>query len=295
MAEADNNTKDQKLKISKWATASMYSAFTGLALMLLSYIFYMLLFNINTNAPVRLLGVGFILIIFGFAAGIIALICIKVSKEKLKGKGLAISGIIISLIPIVLFGCLAYGFYMAVIYEKLYDDSNPEAIIAKVEKVCDFDFPEKIESLKAAEKLVAGIDPGYAFIARFTTDQNSFAELRNSLSKAKYEGYYSEEINDELPIEDGKSYTYGSRKSYFECWWQKNAPEWFDTGISKGKVYELYPSYKMMHLYFICVELPDSNDVVVNVEGLCINRALIPKLINAKDVNDLKWKDEQKQ
>lgn len=275
MSETENNTQGQKPKISKWATASMYSAFIGLALILLSCLFYKPLFNASEFvfyiAPEILLGVGLILIIFGFVAGIIGLIGIKASKGKLKGMGFAISGIIISSIPIILFISVAYFFYMAVIYEKPYDDSNSKAIMAKVEKVCDFEFPEKIESLKAAEKIASGIDRAYTFIVRFTTDQNSFTEFRNSLSKTKN---YFEEITDELLTEDGKSYTYGSRAN--DTWgsmWQKNAPEWFNAEIPKGKVYELCPIDKMF-LYFICVELPDSNDVIVNIEGWCTYRRL---------------------
>ena len=297
MSETNNNTQGQKPKISKWATASMYSAFIGLALILLLCLSYKLLFNASEFifyiVAKILLGVGLILIIFGFVAGIIGLIGIKASKGKLKGMGFAISGIIISSIPIILFISVAYFFYMAVIYEKPYDDSNSKAIMAKVEKVCDFEFPEKIESLKAAEKIASGIDRAYTFIVRFTTDQNSFAEFRNSLSKTKN---YFEKITDELLTEDGKSYRYGSRGSM----WQKNAPEWFNAEIPKGKVYELYPIDKMF-LYFICVELPDSNDVIVNIEGwythrrlkeaeksfdrplIDINESLPDKLKNSKD------------
>ena len=79
------------------------------------------------------------------------------------------------------------------------------------------------------------------------------------------------------------------------CLWLRNAPEWFDTEIPKGKIYELYSDYMIMRLYLICVELPDSNDVIVNIEGLCFDRTLVPKLINSEDANDLKLKDGRKQ
>jgi len=279
MTEAENNIQETKPKTSKWAIASMYSALIGLALILLSCLFYNFLFH-TLGFVFEIILFGFILIGFGFAAGIIGLICIKVNKGELKGIVFAILGIIVSFIPIALFGFLAYGFY-EIIHEKPYDDSNPEAIMAKVERVCDFDFPDKMESLKAAEKLVGGIDPGYTFIARFTTDQNSFAELRNSLPQTEI---YSEEINaDKFVDENGNNCTYGSRTiTRLGNFWRKNVPQWFDTEIPKGKIYELHPDYnKIMHFYFICVELPDSN-VVVNVEGLCINRALIPKLASTE-------------
>ena len=55
--------------------------------------------------------------------------------------------------------------------------------------------------------------------------------------------------------------------------WQKNAPEWFNAEIPKGKIYELF-AYDKMVLFFICVELPDSNDVVIHIEGWGGDRAL---------------------
>lgn len=292
MSDTDNDTQEQKPQTSKWAKASMYSALIGLALILSSYLFYNLLFNALEFISYISMGVGFILIIFGFVCGVIGLICIRFSKTKLKGAGFAISGIIISLIPILFFVFEAYSLYMAVLYEKPYDDSNPEAVIAKVEKVCGFNFPEKIDFLKTAEKIPSGIDPTYAFIARFTTDKDGFAELRKSLSKAEGD-YYSEEISEELVGEDGKSFTYGSRANEkMGSLWQKNAPQWFDIEIPKGRIYEISPFIKMTQLYFICVELPDSNDIVVNIEGVCINRKLVPKLINPENFNDLNLKDE---
>jgi len=288
MSETDNNKQEQKSKISKWATSSMYSALIGIALILLSYVFLEQTVNkFAYNIFSGIIRVGCILIVFGFVAGIIGLICIKASKGKLKGTGFAISGIIISSIPIAFFIFQLYIFYMVFIYEKPYDNSNPKAIIAKVEKVYDFNFPEKIENLKAAEKTSFGID--HTFIARFTADQNSFAKLRNSLSK---KDYYFEEITDELLTENGKRYTDLWISNKRGSMWRRNAPEWLNEEIPKGKVYELYLRCKTMQLSFIYVELPDSNEVVVDAEGW---RKFKDKLIGPEEANDLKWTDVQKE
>jgi len=118
MGEAEKNTQGQRPKVSKWATASMYTALVGLALTLLSELSYKpLLEDLGFDSYIvyeLLLGVGFVLIIFGFTAGIIGLRCIKASKGNLMGTGLAILGIIISSIPIALSIYAAYIFYIAV-------------------------------------------------------------------------------------------------------------------------------------------------------------------------------------
>jgi len=118
MSEADKNTQEQRPKNSKWATASVYSALVGLALILLSELSYKpLLEDLGFDSYIvyeLLLGVGLVLIIFGFAAGIIGLRCIKASNGNLMGTGLAILGIIISSIPIAFSIYAAYIFYVAV-------------------------------------------------------------------------------------------------------------------------------------------------------------------------------------
>lgn len=260
MNEVDNNTKEQKVKISKLAIFSLA----------LPIILFIIGYRIYAFFPI------IILPLVGICLGVAALVSIKKSKGKLKGIGFAVSGIIISFIIIVIFIYVAFSF-ISYLHGEPYNDSNPEAILNKVESYCDFEFPKKIETLKAAEKITGGIDHEYTFIARFKTDRNSFEELRNSLSKTKS---YSEEITDELPLENSNSYyTYGSLTSNkMGSMWQKNAPEWFNAEIPKGKVYVLWPWGKMV-LFFICVELPDSNDVVVHIEGWGGGRALKDTLL----------------
>ena len=254
MNEVDNNTKEQEVKTSKLAIFSLVSP---IILFITGYI-------IKTILPT------IISPLVGICLGVKALVSIKKSKGKLKGIGFALSGIIISFIIIVIFTCVAFVF-ISYLHEKPYNDSNPEAILNKVESYCDFEVPQKIENLRAAEKITGGIDHEYTFVARFKTDRKSFEELRNSLSKTKF---YSEEKTEELSSENSNSYdTFGSLASNSIGTWQKNAPEWYDAEIPKGKVYELWPWGKMV-LCFICVELPDSNDVVVHIEGWGGDRAL---------------------
>jgi hypothetical protein len=281
MSEIEDNVQEIKWKTSKWAKGSIFSAFIALALIILLSVSIEKLINGSAEYVIGILfGAGFIFIVLGVIAGIVGLVRIKVGKGKLRGKGFAISGVIISLILIMPFSFFSF-FYMA-FNEKPYDDSNGEAIMAKVEKFSGIEFPEKVKSLKAAEKITAALDTSYAFVVRFVTDQNGFNEFRNSLSKA--EGY-SEERTDEL-VENGKSYTYHSRG--IDVWgsrWRRNAPEWYDLEIPKGKVHELLLGFN----YFICVELADSKDVIVNAEGFILLRHL--EKIAPEEFNNLmkKW------
>lgn len=253
MTEEDKNTKEREAKISKLAVLS-------LAVPLMS-----LLFGIIVNVEFIRLILVISPAVTGILLGVPALILIKKSKGTLRGKWFAISGIIISLIFIALFVLIVYSYYKAVFYEKPYNDSNSLAIMANVEKTCDFTFPEKTE-LKTAEKIASGIDRPYTFIARFNIDRNSFAKFRNSFSDF-------EEITNKLATEGGKSLTYSTITMDFGGgMWLKNAPEWFNEKIPDGKAYELSQFNGGAHIQFICFELPDSNDVIVNMIGSSNNR-----------------------
>ena len=99
MTETDDNTQEQKPKNSKLAIASMYSAFIGLASILVMLAFF-LFEPVISDA---LLAVGICFIIFGFIAGIISLICIKTSKGALKGAGRTVIGLLPGLLLIALY------------------------------------------------------------------------------------------------------------------------------------------------------------------------------------------------
>ncbi|MHC4758078.1 MAG: SLC41A family transporter [Planctomycetota bacterium] len=115
-----NNTVEQKSRVSKWATASMFLALMGVASFFLLYFLLMFppfgyyyydnqfhnqLVSIASNIIVILLASGLVLIALGLVTSIIALIHIKFSKRTLKGIARAIVGLVIGLllIAIVLF------------------------------------------------------------------------------------------------------------------------------------------------------------------------------------------------
>ncbi|MHC4293112.1 MAG: hypothetical protein ACYSTX_02365 [Planctomycetota bacterium] len=101
-----NNTVEQRPKVSKWATVSMYMALMGLALFLLLFPIVYIIDSLESNAyyVVDLLHFfGLFLVVFGFVASIIALIYIMTRKGTLKGIARAVVGLILCLLLIALF------------------------------------------------------------------------------------------------------------------------------------------------------------------------------------------------
>ena len=128
MSAAEQTFRGQKTKTSKLAVASIIMP---IVLLIIGYICIAIGPALILSAPL------------GIVLGVMALVSINKSKGKIKGIGFAISGIIISFIIITCFICLFFLLQMVISHEKPYDDSNPEAIIEKIGKVCDLDFPEK--------------------------------------------------------------------------------------------------------------------------------------------------------
>lgn len=68
-------------------------------------------------------------------------------------------------------------------WAKPYDESHPASVLAAIEGNSVIRFPDKMESVKAADRVDRGVDSAfYVFIIRFTTDKNGLAQFRQSLS-----------------------------------------------------------------------------------------------------------------
>jgi hypothetical protein len=189
--------------------------------------------------------------ILSLISGIISLVRIKRARPVLKGKAEAIVGICLSVVPLILISTIAYVFYLALRGEP-YDESHPASVIATIETNCKFKFPEKMESLKAADRIGGGVSPKpYLFIVSFTTDQNGFAQLRDSLS---LQPLRSEDYDTNDPRVSSLS---------------KGTPQWYKAKMPKGIIYEgfLVSKNNMMRLSTFCVELPEPEKVAVYMEG----------------------------
>jgi hypothetical protein len=109
-----------------------------------------------------------------------------------------------------------------------YDESHPAAILALIEDNSGVKFPEKIESLKAGDKINRGDHSSYHFILRFKTDQGGLAQLRESLSQL--DSYREREIKPDQRANDDDFDLRISRKN-------KLTPEWYSEELPEGVVY----------------------------------------------------------
>jgi hypothetical protein len=229
-------------KRTPWATASLILSFLG-------WLFFLLLFLFDEfDKPMFFLSI--LCWVLSFVFGIVALVEIRRKFLAFKGKAEAIAGICASVIPLFLIGCILSLFFLAIRGEP-YDESYPQSVIATIETNCNFKFPEKMESLKAADRIAGGVPPQpYVVIVSFTTDQDGFAQLQHSLS---LQPLRSENYNTNEPRAFSLS---------------KGTPQWYKTKMPKGKIYEgsLYGKNNMM-LSTFCVELPESEKVAVYMEG----------------------------
>jgi len=193
-------------------------------------------------------------------SGIIALVDIRKGRPAYRGKPEAILGVCLSGAVIVLYGTFFFLLYCALRGEP-FDESDPASVVATIGKNCGFEFPEKMESLKAADRLAGGIDNPYFFVVSFMTDQSGFAQLRDSLSQL---GNWKE-ITDELSQKDYDTDDYDPRD--WSC--IEDAPQWYKMKIAKGRTYEgfLVSKNNRMRLFTFCVDLAEPNRIAVYMEG----------------------------
>jgi hypothetical protein len=238
-----NNTP----KMNQWANASLISSLVAYVLALLSF----------------LLGVGpalccaFPCWIASLVFGVVAFVEIRTKRPAFKGKRQAIIGICASAIPLIITIAIGWMVYSALRGEP-YDESHPEVVISIIEKNCDIEFPAKMESLKAADRIAPGIDKPYHFVVSFTTNMNNFAELKESISQL--DSYFEERVERDPNI--GK-YTPADFALL------RDSPEWYKTEIPKCEIHESSGVSKnnKIRLRTIWIDLPESEKVVVYMEG----------------------------
>ena len=192
--------------------------------------------------------------IISLVFGVLALLEIRTKRPAFKGRRQAIIGISFSAIPLIITIALSWMIYSAIRGEP-YDESHPQLVIATIEKNCDFRFPEKMESLKAADRLAGGPDNPYLFVIRFKTNMEGFAQLKDVLELQPHKDTTSEVVNGK---DDPRIFSIS-----------KETPLWYSARIPKGKTWEgfLVSSNNMMRLSTVCVELSESGKVDVYMRG----------------------------
>jgi hypothetical protein len=194
----------------------------------------------------------------GIILSILALIRISKNKAILKGRFLAISGMVacFAMLALLLFLCI--NFYYAVFHEEPYGEPESQILVSKVENNYDLKFPEKMAVVRTADKISAGIDRPYVFILRFITDQNGFKQFKEQIKENAWE-----EISSKF-YEYNNRYLYDTMSSYG---WKKNNPEWCQDELLKGLVYENGILGKSGFLNVICIKPENSDDVEVIMMG----------------------------
>ena len=238
------STTNNTPKINQWATASLISS-------LIAYILSFLAFVLGFGPAICF---AFPCWIASLIFGVVALMEIRTKRPAFKGRIQAIIGISSSAIPLIITVVFSCMLYLAIRGEP-YDESHPQLVLATIEKNCDFCFPEKMESLKAADRLAGGPDNPYLFIIRFTTSREGFAQLKDELELQPHRDTTSEVVNGK---DDPRIFSLS-----------KDTPQWYITKIPKGKIWEgfLVSQNNMMRLSTVCVELSEYGKVDVYMGG----------------------------
>jgi UDP:flavonoid glycosyltransferase YjiC (YdhE family) len=138
-----------------------------------------------------------------------------------------------------------------------YDESHQEVVISIIKENSDIVFPDKMESLKAADRIAPGVGPGYVcLIVRFETDKDGFTQLRDSLSKQdSYIETLDYNSNEYIPF-------------HFST--ERDIPQWFKIDIAKDIIYYSFGITKnnAITLHTTCVRSEDPDKIVVYMEGL---------------------------
>ena len=189
----------------------------------------------------------------------------RTDKEKSKKTKWIIILIGLLAVPLLLgAGTLFYIFYVLSVmsHSEPYNETNPALIIDKIENNFDISFSTRMNSLQAADKIAGGIDRPYIFIVRFTTDKTGFANLRELLSGL---GNWEETTNELLK----KDYNTDEYDPRYIVLYKKDTPDWYKMRIAKGRTYEsfLVSKNNKMRLITICVEVAESSEIVVYMEG----------------------------
>jgi hypothetical protein len=149
---------------------------------------------------------------------------------------------------------------------EIHDESRLASFLANIEDNSVVEFPEKIESLKAAERDYSPRGGSYHFVLRFKTDKKGLAQLRESLSQLH------EPLESDAQPDRNSEYYADPRVGYKE----KGIPEWYSEEMPEGVHYEFYGTTdhylesrkgKLQFISCACVTLADSEEVIVYMEG----------------------------
>jgi hypothetical protein len=236
------------LALSAWVlfswsalTSTRYDGFES------SLLTYLLLSSVPLWLLALLLGVG-------------ALRQIRRKKTALEGKTAAKVSVLLSAVPLVVLVLIPLLAITLLTYSSRLHNCDPVPVMAMIEKGFRFQFPEKVEAVKAAE----ADDRGYSFILKFTTDQVGWKQFQDSLL-----GTIPHELSDAFGFEDCEGGLDPRGEFKFFSLYTHSIPRWYRTRIRKGTYYvgQVYSENKMVKIDTICADTADPQKVVVYIEG----------------------------
>jgi len=214
------------------------------------------------------LGVTWILLgpfasIPGLILGIISIVKIKRSRGLLKGRPFAIAGIIISAIPIVLFGLFILWFACRLSLGLNLSACKPEAVL-KAGRLAE--LPQSAKNIKAEgwNSIFTGED--YLMFCATPKDIEKFIAESPSIKDTEPEIFSLDKMY--LPYYEPNDFTddadwdaYYKHKYFFT---HKSQPEWYKIEIRlKGRRYEI-PSFEH-HNWGSVIINDETNTVYINV------------------------------
>lgn len=249
---SQNNTAGA-LKWTHWATASFVLSFAGWASAVTMFL--------RPPDPIVFLQGTILCWVCSLVCGVVAFAAIRRQRSLRRGKALAVAGVSGSVVGALLLVSFPYFAVLWAMRGEPYDESNPSSIRAYIEENCELTFPEKVNSLKAADRIPGGIGPAYvSFIVKFTTDHGGFVHLRNCFSRLG--DWWETDVKL-----DSKEHGRGDPRVQVSI---KGTPEWYAEPIPKGTVYSgfvMCPSKKRLRLTILCVKPQDSEEYIVYMEG----------------------------
>jgi hypothetical protein len=171
--------------------------------------------------------------------------------------------LILAAVDLFFFEDLRQWFWM-----EIHDESHLASCLVNIEDNSVVEFPEKIESLKAAERVYTEREGSYVFVLRFKTDKKGLAQLRESLSQLDEYREYSVEPDDRTDDSDLRILF---KNEHTPEWYNEELPEGvFYTSYGKGVDYYLESRKgKLIHMTCTWIVLAESEEVLVYMAGDC--------------------------
>jgi hypothetical protein len=214
----------------KLSLISFISAVSGIIILLsilpLSSLFYESTVMDRILAYLRI--VFLMLLILALITGLISLIWLKIKGGDVKERSYALKGIMMSLFPLMIILFFVGGFWMRS-YSGRFKECDPNKLISIIKENYNFELPDKMDELKAAEGALHGIDHTYLFLFKFNTNQEGWEKFRTSICMTQSD---NDKFFDENLCWDDWEDISGKDKAFSD---HHRTPKWYKAKVLRGK------------------------------------------------------------